>query len=47
MRKSILKCVVKLTGVVNANFKTFTAIFRIMSRSKDIDMTLNFICILK
>ena len=40
MRKSILKCVVKLTDVLNANLKAFTAIFRILSRSKDMDITL-------
>ena len=33
----MLKCVVKLTGIVNANFKAFTSLFRIMSRSKDMD----------
>ena len=39
VRKSILKCAVKVTGVVIANFnlKAFTAIFRIMWRSKDMD----------
>ena len=38
MRKSILKCVVKLTGVVNANLIRHLELFyRIMSKSKDMD----------
>ena len=45
-----MKCVVKLMGVViyeDANFHAFSAIFRIVSRSNDMDITVNIICSLK
>ena len=42
--QSILKCGENLRWCKYADFKALTAIFRTMSRSNNVDMTLNIIC---